>query len=202
MNPGPAKGREYPPETVWKAMELYCVARLPYHEVAQHVGVAASTLKRWGKEYDWADKRAELAQAEADIRADTVLARASMLKELISSKNPIVGFAVAKLEDLAIKQAQFERENRQIEAQATPQIREINNPADAAAALKEAIEIKLGRLLASPEDVDLKAVKGIKDALTMLKELEPSKDKGKKKKSGGLTADDVAVFRDRILGGE
>jgi hypothetical protein len=73
-----------------------------------------------------------------------------MLKELISSKNPIVGFAVAKLEDLAIKQAQFERESRQIEAQATPQIREINSPADAAVALKEAIEIKLGQAAGKP----------------------------------------------------
>jgi transposase-like protein len=80
MSPGPAQGREYPPEVVWRAQELYCVARLPYHEVAQHVGVAASTLKRWGKEYEWADKRAELAQAEADIRADTVLARAACSK--------------------------------------------------------------------------------------------------------------------------
>lgn len=174
--PGPADGREHPPETVWRAQELYCVCRLSYAKVADELGVAASTLKRWGAQYGWAEKRAAIAQAEADIRADTVLARASMIKELMATQNPIVGFAVAKLEELALRQAEAERQGRILEARAAEPRREISTPADAAAALKEAIEIKLGRLLAQPEDVDLKAVRDIKQALDLLGEMEPAKE--------------------------
>ena len=176
MNVIPLDGREYPPEMVWRAQELYCVVRLSYAKVAAELGVAESTLKRWGRQYDWRTKREELAQAEADIRADIVLARSQMIKELITSKNPVVGFAVAKLEELALKQAEAERKGRALQAQAAQDRREIHSPADAAAALKEAIELKLGRLLAQPEDVDLKAVKELKQALDLLGDMTPAND--------------------------
>ena len=114
----PLDGREYPPEAVWQAQELYCVARLTYAQVADELGVAGSTLKRWGQQYGWAAKRQELAQAQAEMRADIVLARAAMIKELLEERNPIVGFAVAKLEELALKQAQAEREGKLAQAQA------------------------------------------------------------------------------------
>ena len=200
MTPCPAEGREYPPEKVWEAQELYCVARLSYCDTAQHVGVAASTLKRWGKQFGWAEKRERLAQAQADIRADTVLARSEMLKELIAGRNPVVGFAVAKLEELALKQAEAERQRKQTEAAPQPQMREIHTQADAAAALKEAVEIKLARLLASPEDVDLKAVKDVKEALAMIETMQAGSSKPKK--SGGLSAAQADEIRRKILGGE
>jgi transposase-like protein len=193
-------GREHAPETVWRAQELYCVCRLSYAKVSEELGVAESTLKRWGQQYGWREKRADIAQAECDIRADTVLARSVMLKELIEERNPVVGFAVAKLEELALKQAEAERQGRLQEAQAVaePPRCEIDTPADAAAALKEAIEIKLGRLLASPQGVDLKAVKEIKEALDFIKSLEPAAGKSTDK---GLTAETVEAFRAKLLGG-
>ncbi len=199
MNVIPLDGREHRPETVWRAQELYCVCRLTYDQVAKELGVAASTLKRWGKQYDWAGKRARIAQAEADIRADTIMARSQMLKELLASRNPLVGFAVAKLESLALEQAKAAREGRQAEARTQIQRRRISTPAEAAAALQEAIEIKLGRLLAEPNEVDLKAVKDIKAALAMLDELRP-KDADKKSRKG-LSAAQVELIRDKILGG-
>ena len=191
-------GREHAPETVWRAQELYCVCRLSYAKVSEELGVAESTLKRWGQQYGWREKRADIAQAECDIRADTVLARSAMLKELIEERNPVVGFAVAKLEELALKQAEAERQGRLQETQAAETRREINTPADAAAALKEAIEIKLGRLLASPQDVDMKAIREIKEALDFIKSLEPAAGKNTGK---GLTAETVEAFRNKLLGG-
>jgi len=192
-------GREHRPETVWQAQEMYCVARLTYRQIHEGTGIAASTLKRWGRQYDWAAKRARIAQAEADIRADTIMARSEMLKELLESRSPLVGFAVAKLESLALDQAKAAREGRLAEAQAQIQRRRISTPADAAVALQEAIEIKLGRLLADPSDVDLKAIKDIKAALAMLDELRP-KGAGKTSRKG-LSAADVELIRDKILGG-
>jgi hypothetical protein len=195
----PLDGREYPPEAVWQAQELYCVARLTYKQVSDELGIAGSTLKRWGKQYDWKEKREALAQAQAEMRADIVLARSAMIKELLADRNPIVGFAVAKLEELALKQAEAERQGKLHQAQAAPPRREIETNADAYAALKEAVEIKLGKLLASPDDVDLKAVKQVKEALALLKDLEPEQEKPKGAK--GLTAEQVDVIRNKILGG-
>lgn len=194
-------GREYPPEAVWQAQELYCIARLTYAQVADELNIGITTLKRWGKTYDWKGKRGKLAQAQADIRADTILARSEMLKELIEERNPVVGFAVAKLEELALKQAQAEREGKALEAMAAAKTkrREIHTPADAAAALKDAVEMKLARLLASPEDVDMKAVKAVKDALELIKEMQP-KDSDKGQGDRGLSAEMVDTFRRKLLG--
>lgn len=191
-------GREYPPEAVWRAQELYCVARLTYAQVAEELGVAVSTLKRWGAQYGWPAKRAELARAMADIRADTVLARSAMLKELIEERNPAVGFAVAKLEELALKQAQAQREGRAIEEATAAPRRAINNAAEAAAALREAIELKLARLLSSPEEVDLKAVKAIKDAMELIGQMEP-KTKGAAQ-GKGLSPESIQRIQREILG--
>jgi transposase-like protein len=192
-------GREYPPEAVWQAQELYCIARLSYKQVSEELGIAGSTLKRWGKEYGWKEKRAELAQAMADMRGNIILARADMIKELLDSKDPMVGFAVAKLEELALKQAEAERQGKLAQAQAAPPRREIKTEADAYSALREIIETRLGNLLLEPEKADVKAIKEIKDALALLSDLEPKGDKPKGTK--GLSAEQVELFRKKILGG-
>ena len=178
-------GREYPPEAVWQAQELYCIARLTYAQVADKLGVGITTVKRWGKNYNWRDKRERFAQAQTDIQIDTVLARSELLKELIAEKNPVVGFAVAKLEELALKQAAAAREGRALEAAeaAKTKRREITTKADAVEALQEAVELKLARLLASPEDLTPKDVKGIKETFELIKEMQP-KDSDKDGKKG------------------
>jgi hypothetical protein len=48
----------------------------------------------------------------------------------------------------------------------------------------------------------LKVVKNIKEALAMLSDMEADKAKKKVKKGKGLTAEQAAVIRDRILGGK
>jgi transposase-like protein len=184
-------GREYPPEAVWQAQELYCVARLTYAQVEREMGIAASTLKRWGKQYGWREKRESLARAESEMKADIVLARAGMIKELLDSRDPMIGFAVAKLEDMALKHAQAERDGQIQAAKSTPKPRQITSQADA-------VEIKLGRMLADPAEVDLKTVKGIKDALSLVAEMQPKENNNATNK--GLTADQVETIRNRILG--
>lgn len=200
---GPDIGREYPPETVWQAQELYCVLRFSYAKVAAELDVAESTLKRWGQQYGWAGKREMIAQAQADIRADTILARSQMLKQVLATSNPLAAFAVEKLERLAMEQAEAEREGRAAQAREEQAgRRRINGPADAAAALREAIEIKLSRILASPADVDLKAVKDLKAALDAVAEFDAQSQDKKAKGGKGLSAEQAELIRKRILGGE
>lgn len=167
-------GREYPPETVWQAQELYCVVRLTFAQVAEELDVAPSTLKRWAEKYEWRNKREELAQAQADLQADTIIARSAMLKKLISSKDPQVGFAVSSLESLAMKQAEAARAQKLMSAAAQNELREIRTQEDAVAALEEAVELKLNRLLQSPDDLDFKAVQDVRKAMELVGKMKAS----------------------------
>jgi hypothetical protein len=175
------QGREYPPEAVWQAQELYCVARLTFEKVAEETGVAVSTLKRWSEKYEWRAKREKLAQAEADLQADTILARSVMLKRLIDSKDAQTGFAVASLETLAMKQAEAARARKLMDAARQQGLRTIRSPEDAVTALEEAVGLKLNRLLQSPEDLDFKAVSDVRKALELVAEM---------KAAGGQAEDD------------
>lgn len=179
-------GREYPPEAVWEAQELYCVARLTFEKVAEETGVALSTLKRWSAIHGWREKREKLAQAEADLQADTILARSVMLKELIEKKDAQTSFAVASLESLALKQAEAARAHKLLTAAQAAELRPIRTQEDAMAALEEAVELKLNRLLQSPEDLDLKAVQEVQKAfelITALKAKANPDDPNKKAKT-------------------
>ncbi|MHC1753799.1 hypothetical protein [Humidesulfovibrio sp.] len=197
-------GREHPPETVFRAQELYCVDRMTFAQAAKAVGVAESTLKRWSDTYGWQAKRDEIAQAEMDIRADFVLARSKMLKALIDSKDAQVGFAVASLESLAMKQAEAIRQGRQNEnaaAIAAQPLREIRTEADAVAALEEALNIRMGRILANPSLVDLKTVRELQQAMALVQGMRKGADKGKARQKG-LTPETTEAMRRKILGVE
>lgn len=176
-------GREHEPSVVFRAQELYCADRLPMErvrdvllsELGEAEAPAMSTLWRWSDKYAWGSKREEIAKALADIAADTVLARAAMLKELIASRDAQTGFAVASLEGLALKQAEAARAGRATLAaqEASVSRRKLLTAEDAATALQEAVELKLASLLADPGQVDLKAVKNIMEALDAVATLRP-----------------------------
>lgn len=166
-------GREHQPETVWRAQELYCVDRRTFAETAAEVGVAASTLKRWSAKYDWQGKRDEIAKAEAEIRANTVLARAGMLKQLIDTKDAQVGFAVASLEKLAMDQAKAARAGELVQAQLDAPRRKIKTRADAVEAMREAVEIKLATMLSDPGSVNFRTLADLRKGLDLLAEMKP-----------------------------
>lgn len=193
--------REHPPEKVWEAQELYCVNRLTFAQVAKEVGVAVSTLKRWAQKFEWRDKRDKLAQAEADLRADTILARSAMLKELILSRDAQTGFAVASLESLALKQAEAAKAGKLIEAASRAELREIRTNEEAVAALEEAVELKLNQLLQSPSDLDFKAVQDVRKAMALIQEMKPKGKDGKQEKRG-LSVEAADAIRRDILGVE
>lgn len=191
------KGREHAPEMVWKAQELYCVARLTFREVAKQSGVAESTVKRWAVKHEWRDKRERIAHAECDIRADLVLARSEMIKSLMKSKDAQTGFAVASLENLAIKQAEFQRAGVIADVATQYEKRPVSSVKDAVLALREAVEKKLGLLLASPDDVNFKAIADIQKALKLLAEMEAAHNVNQEDAPNkGMTADLAAKIRE------
>ena len=127
-------GQEHAPETVWQAQELYCSDRLSFVRVAEITGVADSTLRRWADTYDWRAKREEIARAEADIRADKVLARSKTLKSLLDNPRADTAFAVSALEKLALKEAELAPQDAEQNTQAVA-------PAPTAATMYEAMRL-------------------------------------------------------------
>jgi hypothetical protein len=192
-------GREYPPESVWQAQELYCVARLTFDQVAKETGVATSTLKRWSGSYNWRDKREKLAQAEADLQADTIIARSLMLKKLITSQDPQTSFAVASLESLAIKQAEAARKGKIVEALQHQKHKRFRTPKEAIAALEEAVDIKLNAALIHPEGADFKAVESVQKAYLLIEEMKAKlTPQAASERTKGLSANLEARIREII----
>lgn len=176
--------------------------RLTFAQVASAVGVAESSLKRWSETYGWQAMRDEIAQAEAAIRADFLLARSKMLKALIRGQDAQVGFAVASLESLAMKQAEAIRQGRQVEnaaAAAARPLREIKTDADAVAALEEALSIRLNQILADPARVDLKTVRELQQAIDLVQGMRKGAAKGEQRKKG-LSPEIAEAVRNQILG--
>lgn len=192
-------GWEYEPETVWKAQELYCVDRLSFARVAELTGVSATTLKAWSEKYGWRAKREEIAQAESDIRVNTIKGRKVALEMLLEAGDgkeaSQMAFAVASLESLALKQAELAAAGK-IPSAAAPARPKIATRADAVAALREAVERKLGVALADPAQITTATVQDVKKCLELVEELEATLPKETAQKTEkGITEE----TRERII---
>jgi hypothetical protein len=193
-------GWEHEAETVWRAQELYCVDRLSFDAVARETGVAASTLKRWAERDGWRAKREEIARAEADIRADKVLARAKMLKSLLDKPKAETAFAVSSLEALALKEAEAARHGALRTREENAPALSISTPGEAVAALRKAVEGKLALLLTRPENVDLRAVQEVQKCLALVGQLEAAYGGGAEKdKPKALSEENLRALR-AVLG--
>lgn len=193
-------GWEHEPETVWRAQELYCVDCLSFDKVADITGIAASTLKRWADKYGWREKREEIAKAEADIRANKVLARSKTIEALLNNPRADMAFAVSALETLTLKEAEAARAGYNTQQDEVLPSFSINTPEDAVDALKKSVEQKLAMLLSRPEQVDLRSFQEVKSCLALAEELKTVYAKDGQMKSDGLSAETIDTIKRKILG--
>lgn len=194
-------GWEHPPETVWKAQEMYCVDRLSFDRVSALVGVSATTLKAWADKYGWREKREEIAQAESEIRTKTILGRKAVLERLIEATDgkeaSQVAFAVASLEGLALKQQELAASGK-IPSVHTDTAPVIATRAEAVAALRQAVENKLGLALADPKAITSAAVRDVVQCLDLIAELEaglPKPEEPEEAAKRGMSQD----LKERIM---
>ncbi len=194
-------GWEHEAETIWKAQELYCVDRLTFDRVADLVGVASSTLKRWAEKYEWRKKREEIVEAEAKIRTNTIKGRAAVLEHLIKATSgkeaSQVAFAVSSLETLALKQQELALAGK-VPTTADPKEKiVVKDRADAIRALKEAVENKLSFALQNPDNITVATVKDVAQCLDLVNELESTLPK--EEKEGGFTPETLErIIRDGL----
>ncbi|WP_027178209.1 terminase gpP N-terminus-related DNA-binding protein [Maridesulfovibrio bastinii] len=191
-------GKELPAEVRYQAEELYCLMRMSLKAVAEEVGVAYTTVQRWAKVYGWREMRARIAEAECGRRANLILANATFLQKALDKGDAQSAFAVAALEKVALQRAEFERAGNFFES-ATDVDSEIRTTDDMAKALRDAVTMKLNRMLNDPSQVDFKAVADIQKASKIIEEMETKNNEDQATDSGnGVTSDTLGKMLDAL----
>jgi hypothetical protein len=185
------------------AKDLYVTGGLTYDQVAERTGVSVSQLKRWGSDEDWTGAKKEYREALSSIKRDTVRLRARLLrKALESSGDPQSVYAFTAVEKIFATRGRGG--SADTPAPMPSQSREITTPAEAVAALTEVVEIKLNRMLAQPETLQLAQLKDLKQTMELIGQMkdkydpDQSEDEGQAK--GGLSDEAADMIRREILG--
>lgn len=191
-------GESYSFEIVEKAEELYCVDGQSFDAVATLTGVAASTVKRWSERYNWQEKKEKIRQALSSIRTNTILLRARLIENCMTTLAANDAFAVASLESMAQKAAAAAAKN-QLTPKAPETLREIKTDEDAVAALEEAVQIRLNSMLSNPGQISLAAVKDMKQALALVRDLKTRADAAEgDKRAKVIDASELKELREQL----
>lgn len=151
-------------ETRDRAEEMYVIDGMTQDEISEQTGISIFTIKRWSADDGWKAKRREYRDAENEIKRYSRLTRLKLIKDAMTSLDPQKIYAFAALE----------RASLQGPGHADPGVpvdipdREIKTPQEAISVLQEAIESKLRLMLASPDAINLSAIKDIKKALELV----------------------------------
>lgn len=157
-----------PQEHSWDTREtaenLYIIGGHTYAQVAAQTGVSVSQIQRWSDDGNWRERRREYRQAHTLIRENVVKAQLSLIQDVLETKDPQKAYAFSSIVTSGKGLAQATAEQAQEAAPA----REINTRADADAALKEAVLLKVNKLLAAPDGVTRKGITELAELLDWL----------------------------------
>ncbi|MCG8643233.1 MAG: hypothetical protein MI862_26140 [Desulfobacterales bacterium] len=182
------------------ARDLYVIEGNTYEQVSRNIGVSVPQLKRWGKEEDWKTARKEYREELASIRRNTVKLRSSLLKTALDSQDPQSVYAFAAIE----KAVAAGKKSADPEPAFKPEkLKDINTPQDAVDALQEVVQLKLNKMLAQPDILELKQIKDLKQTIELIDQMKVkyAPDTGDADKvEGGLSDAAAEMIRRQILG--
>lgn len=192
-----------PTEIDWEiridAEDMYITGGMTYEQVAEKTGVALSTIKRWGSEGGWTERKRELREAERDIKQKTVMLRLGLIQTAMDGHDPMQVFAAAKFEDLALKKEAIKGLKGISEATST--LEAFKTPQEAVLALQSAIERKIGMMVSGNASLDLKTLKDLKAAMELLDGMKAKNNTELKETKGkGLSDEAAEEIRKKILG--
>lgn len=200
-------GKEISWEIREQAEELYVVDGLTFDQVAEKTGVSASQLKRWAAVTEeqaeegaqtWGERRREYRTAFANIRRDLVLLRKRLVANALKSLNPQDVFAISSLESTAAK-LQQQADGADPGGAVAGEPIQINTPAEAVDALQTVVERRINTLLTRPDQISLKAVKELKETLTLIEKMQAQYSAGETQEKKILSADEIKELRDQLL---
>lgn len=179
------------------AFNYYVTDGKTYEQVSQLTGVSLSQLKRWGQTEGWADAKREYREALTSIRRDTVKLRAGLLKKALDSKEPQDVYAFA-----AIERVEAARKSGIVVEPSTPPVldnfKNIKTPQEAVDALQEVVELKLNRLLASPDEIKLSEVNEIKKSIELVEQMRSKYRQDNSTENRSLDAESIRNIREQL----
>jgi len=189
-------GREISWEIREKAEELYIVDGKTFEVVSEQTNVSVNQLKNWSKDGGWREARQEYRKALTGIRRNAVLLRKRLIEKAMTSLNPQDVYAVSAMEGAFAKV---------IAAKAVPEFinkaptRKIKNATDAVDALTEAIELRVNNMLAKPENLNFSAMKDLKKALELLREIKTTQNKENKSgRAQAVTPEAIRLIEEEL----
>ncbi len=202
-SPAAPSAKEYSMEVVERAEDAYCVEGLTFEQVATVTGVSRSTLLRWSERYGWPDKRENIRSSRSAIRTNRILLHARLMENCLKTLKPMDAFAVSAIEGVVHRAARdaILSSGSGATPDAAGPFREIKTEADAIAALDEAVQIKVNRMLAHPESLSYGGMKEIGQALDLLKDMKAKHAEREEKNEGPkmLTAQQIKELREKAL---
>lgn len=85
-------------ETKEQARDLYIIEGMTLEQVAREIELPETTIKRWGAEDGWADKRREYRQSIGEIKRKRVLLRKALIDKALQTLDPQDIYAASRLE--------------------------------------------------------------------------------------------------------
>jgi transcriptional regulator with XRE-family HTH domain len=179
-----------------RAEELFIIDGLTLQEVAGQTGISERTLANWSTDGEWVSRRREYQNAARDIKYYGKMTRLKLIKDAMTSLDPQKIYAFATLErTLAEPKAE-------VGGQRSEEIIgdiSIKTPQEAVAALQEAIEKKLGLMLARPDALNLGAIKELKQAMELVEGMRIKYSGEEDKSDRILSADEIREIREQVL---
>ncbi len=182
------------------AEDLYIVRGYTLEQTAHSTGVSLSQVKAWSVADGWKARRQEHREQLKDIRSDTLKLRKELISKALTSKDPQDVYAAAAFERMAQMAQKKNAAGEEIPPVETG--REIATPEDAIAALQEAVQYKINLMLSRPAEISLAAIKDMKQALALLKEMQAQyapEDTGKPSRKQ-LTKETLKRIREEVYG--
>lgn len=184
-----------------QANELFVVDGRTYDQVAEVIGVSVAQLKRWGRDENWTGARREYREAISSIKRDKVRLRAKLLKAALDSGDPQSVYAFAAIEKAV---AAGKKSSDPEPTAVTPEkLKNISTPEDAIDALQEVVKLKMNKMLAQPEILQLSQVKDLKQTIELIDQMKVKympKDADDTPVEGGLSDEAAEMIRKQILG--
>lgn len=180
-------------------------------ENAGHV-ISRKSLQEWKAKYDWPG-RAARAEAEA-VRMDAAVSEPSLIDSLVEQKNRYEHYfqslPLGKVDNqatfayAAILKAILDMRDKAAKnaPEPMPEIQvPIQTPEEAVSAIRQALEIRVNRMLGAPEKIDAGALKQLKESFEFLEKMEKqyAGEAGKPRKQT-VNAETIAAIREQIYG--
>lgn len=195
-------GRSIDFETRDQAHDLF-LQGATLEQVAAETGVSLTQLKAWSAAEGWTEHRDEYRQSLREIKLNTIRLRRGLIEKALATLDPQIVYAAATIERVAIsaEKAVPARQGDALDTAPVPPAREIKTPAEAVAALQEALEARLAAMLSRPGEISLASLRDIQKTFALIDEMkERYMPDGKPAAGKGLSDEAAEEIRRKILG--